>query len=249
MRIRGLLIDLDGTLYVGGEPVEGAKEALAQLENAGIRYLFVTNTTRKSAGEVAAGLEEMDFPSDRELILTPAVAAAGMLAGRSCHPLLPQELLGELGGVEVVEDPPSDFVVVGDIGEEFDYGRLDLAFRHLMEGADLIALQKNRYWQKENGLHLDTGPFVAALEYASGKRATVVGKPETGFFEAALARLGLEAEEVAMVGDDSESDVRGAQLAGIRGVQVETGKYRPGAEGSPDLFLENFAGLPEALGL
>jgi HAD superfamily hydrolase (TIGR01458 family) len=250
MQIKGLLIDLDGTLYVGGEPVEGTKEALARLETVGIRYLYITNTTRKPAGEVAAGLDEMGFPSDRGLIFTPAVAAAGMLADRRCYPLVPQELLEDLGSVEVVGDPPSDFVAVGDMGEEFGYGRLDVAFRHLMDGADLIALQKNRYWQKEDGLHLDAGPFVAALEYASGKRATVVGKPETEFFEAALAKLGLEADEVAMVGDDPESDVQGAQLSGIKGVQVKTGKYRLGAyEGEPDLLLDSFAGLPEALGV
>ena len=84
---------------------------------------------------------------------------------------------------------------------------------------------------------------------ASGVSATVVGKPEESFFRLAVEDLGFEAHEVAMVGDDAEVDVAGAQAAGLRGVQVKTGKYRPGEEGRPDLILESFAGLPEALGI
>jgi HAD superfamily hydrolase (TIGR01458 family) len=118
-----------------------------------------------------------------------------------------------------------------------------------VDGAQLLALQKNRYWRREDGLSLDAGPFVAALEYASGRSATVVGKPEREFFELALRELGLAPHEAAMVGDDAEADVAGAQIAGLKGIQVRTGKYRPGVEGRPDLVLESFAGLPEALGV
>jgi phospholysine phosphohistidine inorganic pyrophosphate phosphatase len=118
-----------------------------------------------------------------------------------------------------------------------------------MDGADLIALQRNRYWRREDGLSLDAGPFVAALEYASRKSATVVGKPEKSFFRLALVDLGLGPREVAMVGDDAEADVAGAQAAGLKGIQVRTGKYRPGAEGAPDLVLGSIGALPEALGV
>jgi HAD superfamily hydrolase (TIGR01458 family) len=117
-----------------------------------------------------------------------------------------------------------------------------------MGGADLIALQRNRYWRTDDGLALDAGPFVAALEYASGKSATVLGKPERGFFQLALDDLGLRAHEVAMAGDDAEADVAGAQASGLQGIQVKTGKYRPGAEGEPDLLLNSIAELPDALG-
>ena len=141
-------------------------------------------------------------------------------------------------------------MLVGNLGEGFTYGRLDAAFRHLVAGAELIALSKNRYWQTAGGgLSLDAGPFVAALEYASGKRSTCVGKPERAFFELALENLGLPAETVAMVGDDPELDIRGAQAAGLRGILVETGRYRPGAE-SPSgqtLSCASVAQLPEAL--
>ena len=117
-----------------------------------------------------------------------------------------------------------------------------------MEGAELVALQKNRYWQDRGGLSLDAGPFVAALEYASGKSAAVVGKPEENFFRIALEDMGLEAHEVAVVGDDAEADVAGAKKAGLSGIQVRTGKWRPGDDaGEADLVLDSVAELPRAL--
>ena len=109
-------------------------------------------------------------------------------------------------------------------------------------------MQKNRYWRAKEGLTLDAGPFVAALEYASGKSATVVGKPEGEFFRLALQDMGLEPGAVAMIGDDAETDVAGAQAAGLRGIQVRTGKYTGGVQGTPDLTLESIAALPGALG-
>ena len=158
-------------------------------------------------------------------------------------------MLEDFGDVTLVQDRP-DYVLVGDLGEGFTYARLDEAFRCLMGGAELLALQKNRYWRTETGLSLDAGPFVAALEYASGKRATILGKPRAEFFRAALEDMGLAADEVAMVGDDPESDVAGARRAGLKGVQVRTGKWSPGTEaGEADLVLDGVADLPTAIGL
>jgi HAD superfamily hydrolase (TIGR01458 family) len=248
MRLKGLLVDLDGTLYVGDEPVEGAREAIDRLESSGLMLRYVTNTTRKPRRQVSEHLHSLGFEVEEAEIFTPARAAAGLIGDKSCFPLVDESLLEDLGGVTLAEDRP-DYVLVGDLGEGFTYDRLNAAFRRLMNGAELIALQKSRYWRTEAGLSLDAGPFVAALEYASGKSATVVGKPEKGFFRLALEDLGLGPHEVAMVGDDAEADVTGAQAAGLRGILVKTGKYRPGEEGDPDLILESLADLPEALGV
>jgi HAD superfamily hydrolase (TIGR01458 family) len=248
MRARGLLVDLDGTLYVGDEPVEGAREAVGRLRASRIAVRYVTNTTRKPRRWVREHLLSLGFDVEETEIFTPARAAAGLIGHRSCFPLVDESLLEDLEGVFLTGDHP-DYVLVGDLGEGFTYDRLNAAFRLLVDGAQLLALQKNRYWRREDGLALDAGPFVAALEYASGQSATIVGKPENSFFRLAVEVLGLEAHEVAMVGDDAEVDVAGAQAAGLRGVQVKTGKYRPGEEGRPDLILESFAGLPEALGI
>ena len=246
MRVRGLLVDLDGTLYVGDEPVEGAREAMGNLKSSGLVLRYVTNTTRKPRREVSAHLRSLGFEVDEAEIFTPAKAAVGLIGEKSCFPLVDESLLEDLARITLTEDRP-DHVLVGDLGEGFTYGRLNAAFRCLMDGAELIALQRNRYWRREDGLVLDAGPFVAALEYATGKGATVVGKPERGFFQLALEDLGLRSHEVAMVGDDAEADVAGAQAAGLKGVQVKTGKYLSGTEGAPDLVVESFAGLPEML--
>lgn len=249
MRLRGLLLDLDGTLYVGDEPVPGAPEAVRRIRASGIAVRYVTNTTRRPRRAVRERLLALGFEAEDAEIFTPARAAAGVIGGGSCLPLVARELLEDLAGVEITERDP-DYVLVGDLGPGFTYERLNAAFRCLVSGADLVALQRNRYWMTAEGLALDAGPFVAALEYASGKSATVVGKPDRAFFELALGDLGLRAGEVAMVGDDPESDVAGARAAGLVGVQVRTGKYRPGAgEGGADLEIESVADLPGALGL
>lgn len=252
MRVEGLLIDLDGTLYTNAGPVEGARGALERLDRAGIPHRFVTNATHVPRRELAVRLAALGIPAEEGRIFTPATAVAGRLrtAGRSCFPLVEPALLEDLEGVEITGDSPG-CVLVGNLGEGFTYGILDAAFRHLMAGAELVALSANRYWQRAGGeLSLDAGPFVAALEYASGRRATRVGKPARTFFELALRNLGLSPEKVAMVGDDPKLDVGGAGAAGLRTVLVETGRYRSGAElpVPPDLVLRSVARLPEALG-
>ena len=241
-------MDLDGTLYVGEEAVDGAREAVDALRASGLAVRYVTNTTRKPRGWVCGRLRSMGFEVEEAEIFTPALAAARRIGPRTCFAVVDDSLLPDLAGLELTDDHP-DCVLVGDLGDKFTYERLNPAFRHLMAGAELLALQKNRFWQSDAGLALDAGPFVAALEYASGKTALVVGKPEPAFFEAALRDLGLEAREVAMVGDDAESDVAGAQRAGLRGIQVRTGKYRPETAGEPDAEIESIASLPEILGL
>lgn len=248
MYVEGLLVDLDGTLYVGEEPIEGAREALERLRTAGIDVRFVTNTTRKPRSAVRSQLISLGFEVREEEVFTPARAAARLIGERTCFPLIADSLREDLGGVNLTRDNP-DFVLVGDIGEDFSYARLNEAFRFLVDGAELLALQKNRYWRTENGISLDAGPFVAALEYASGKTATVVGKPEKSFFRLALEDMGLDGSKVAMVGDDPESDVVGAQSAGLLGFQVKTGKYSPDEQREADLVLESFTDLPVALGL
>jgi HAD superfamily hydrolase (TIGR01458 family) len=240
-------VDLDGTLYVGNEPVEGARDAVRSLRASGLSLRYVTNTTRKPRREVGEHLRSLGFGVEEAEIFTPARAAAGLIGDRSCYPLVDESLIEDLQDIAFDDDSP-DYVLVGDLGDGFTYSRLNTAFRLLADGARLLALQKNRYWRTDEGLSLDAGPFVAALEYASGKSATVVGKPEKDFFRLALEDMGLEPNEAVMVGDDAEADVAGAKAAGLAGVLVKTGKYRPGKEGMPDLILESFARLPEALG-
>ena len=230
-KIRALLVDLDGVLYVEDEPVAGAREAVERLRAAGFALRFVTNTTAHSRERTLDKLDRLGFAVTERELVTPAA-----LAVRHCRErgrrrvalVMNDEVKRDFRELEEAGDAV-DAVVMGDLGEAFGYDVLNRAFRHVMEGAELIALQKNRYWMRADGLSLDVGPFVAAIEYATGREAYVVGKPAPAFFGEVLGDLGVEAGEAAMIGDDVESDIGGAQGAGLAGILVRTGKYREDA--------------------
>lgn len=222
------LLDLDGTLYVGDEALPGAVNAVRILSERRIPRRFLTNTTRMSRHALAERLRRMGFAiGEDEIFTAPRAAAAWMIrAGISrVSLLLPPATHQDFQEFQVTDAGP-DAVVVGDLGESWNYEVLNGAFRHLLAGARLVALQKNRYWKRPDGLSLDAGPFVAALEYAAATEAVVVGKPAAEFFHLAAESMGVSAERVTVVGDDLESDVGGAQDAGMRGVLVRTGKFR-----------------------
>jgi HAD superfamily hydrolase (TIGR01458 family) len=253
-RAGGILFDLDGTVYQEGRAIPGAAEALEALRRRGLPFRFTTNTTRRPRAALAALLREMGIPAQAEEILSAPAAAARWLRDRGIHRaqlLLAEATFEEFSGLEIVDRAP-EAVVVGDLGEGWTFPILNQAFRSLMDGAELLALQRNRYWHTDGGLSLDGGPFVAALEYGSGKTATLVGKPSPAFFEAAARELGLPPERIAVVGDDLESDVAGARAAGMLGVAVRTGKYRPQDEEracqAADVVLDSIAEVPEWVG-
>jgi len=230
-RVRAVLLDLDGVLYVEDEPVAGAGEAVAQLRTW-CTLRFVTNTTARSRSRTLDKLRRLGFDVADDELVTPAA-----LAVRHCRAqghrrvalIMNEEVKQDFAELEEAgAGTGADAVIVGDLGPAFGYDILNHAFRQIMDGAELIALQKNRYWLRADGLSLDVGPFVAALEYATGREAHVVGKPAPGFFDGVLDDLGVPAGEAAMVGDDVESDIGGALAAGLAGILVRTGKYREG---------------------
>ena len=253
--IEGLLLDLSGVVYVQDEAVPGAADALAKLRDGGIPLRLVTNTTMRPRRSILERLERLGIEADPSELLTPATLAARRCeeAGyESVSLVVLDELREDLEGLEEGEGSV-DAVIVGDLGEGWDYEVLNRAFRQLMDGAELIALQKNRYWETAEGLSLDAGPFVSALEYATGREAEVVGKPSNAFFELALSELGVRADRAAMVGDDIEADVGGAMDAGLAGILVRTGKYREdlvrksGIE--PTATVDSIADVPELISI
>ena len=225
---RALLLDLDGVLYVENEPIAGAREAVAALRSAGVDLRFVTNTTTHSRAGTLDKLSRLGFEIEPTELVTPAALAVRHCLERGHRRvalLMLDEVKEDFSDLEEAEEDV-DAVIMGDLGEEYGYEVLNRAFRMVMDGAETIALQKNRFWLRADGLSLDVGPFVAAVEYATGKDAVVMGKPSPAFFELVLGDLGSAASETAMVGDDLESDVGGAMAAGLAGVLVRTGKYR-----------------------
>jgi len=226
--VEALLLDLSGVIYVQDEAVPGAAEALSRFRDDGVPLRLVTNTTMRPRRSILERLERLGIEADPAELLTPATLAARRCAEagyESVSLVVLDDLREDLEGIAEGEGSV-DAVVVGDLGDSWDYAVLNRAFRQVMDGADLIALQRNRYWETADGLSLDAGPFVTAIEYATGREADVVGKPAPSFFELALSDLGVTADRVAMVGDDVEADVGGAIDAGLAGILVRTGKYR-----------------------
>ncbi len=252
--VEGLLLDLSGVIYVQDEAVPGAAEALDRLRAAGIPIRLVTNTTMRPRRSILERLERLGIEADPRELITPASLAARRCAEagyESVSLVVLDELREDLEGLEERGDA-ADAVIVGDLGDRWDYEILNRAFRRLMDGAALIALQRNRYWETSEGLSLDAGPFVAALEYATGREAEVMGKPSAAFFELALGELGVSAKRAAMVGDDVEADVGGAMEAGLAGILVRTGKYREDLVDvsgiKPTVTVDSIADIPGLIG-
>ena len=224
------------------------------MRRGGFALRFVTNTTAHSRARTLDKLSRLGFGVDERELVTPAALAVRHCRDRGHERValvMNDEVKRDFEGLGQSEEAP-DAVIIGDLGPAFGYDVLNRAFRHVMDGAELIALQKNRYWLRADGLSLDVGPFVAAIEYATGAQAHVVGKPASSFFEEILADLGVDASEAAMVGDDVESDIHGAHQAGLAGILVQTGKYREKAVRAsgiePTATVATIAALPALLG-
>jgi HAD superfamily hydrolase (TIGR01458 family) len=254
--LRGILFDLDGVLYNSGQMIQGAVAAVEWVQTNRIPYLFVTNTTSRSRGVLTEKLKAFGFAASEEDIVTPAVAAAQWLRLEKAEDLalfVRPSTAAEFSGLRCLPDNAESgaaYVVVGDLGEHWDYRTLNRAFRllHHNRQAVLIALGMTRYWMTESGISLDVAPFVAALEHAAGRKALVFGKPTAQFFHAAAQRLGLASGQILMIGDDIETDIGGAQAAGLKGALVRTGKFGPkDMESSvkPDNVLDSVADLPQ----
>ena len=254
--MQALLFDLDGVLYQGDRVIDGAAETLQWCERRGIPHLFVTNTSSKPRRALVERLSAMGLSVSTEQIFTPTIAARDYLAANDATPLalfVRAPTREDFEGFEVLDDSAEQgarSVVIGDIGEAWNFAALNRAFRLLMSEPKpaLIALGMSRYAQAKDGLVLDVAPFIKALEHAASCEAVVMGKPANEFFAAAVRKLGTSPPQTVMIGDDIRADVGGAQAAGLAGVLVRTGKFRPlDLEGhiQPDAVLDSVADLPD----
>jgi HAD superfamily hydrolase (TIGR01458 family) len=256
MDVDGLLIDIDGVLSISWEPIDGAVETLGWLREQGIPFRLITNTTTHTREALAGTLRDAGFSVGPTDIVTAVAATAAHLrtnhAGARVFLLSDGDARADLEDVTLVDsDEPADVAVIGGAGDGFTYAALNHIFGLLNDGATLVGMHRNMYWRTAEGLQLDGGAFIAALEEATGSKATICGKPAPAYFEAALGMLDVQATRAAMVGDDVANDVLGAQSIGIIGVLVRTGKFRPADlerdDGVPDHVIDSFADLPALL--
>lgn len=199
-------------------------------------------------------LQEIGLPVEPAEVFSAPTAAVEFLKQRrvgSCYKLLSEDVKLDFAEFEDVDTTP-EWIVIGDIGDRWDYELMSKLFNYVMDGSQVLALHKGRYWLSEGRRKLDIGAFVTGLEYSSGVEAHLVGKPSTEFFQMALASVKCGPNEACMIGDDLINDVHGAQNCGIKGILVKTGKHRQDlvstANVKPDLTLESAANLPDFLG-
>lgn len=262
MSISAYLLDCEGTLYTDDGPIPGAPEAVARIRQARIPVRYVSNTTRRPRAALVERLRGYGYPAEAGHVQTAVLAGASILrnAGiRVVAPFVHPPALADLGEFELVAGTSGrprgaqrpDAVVIGDLGDSWSYEMLNEAFRLVADGAVLLALTRDRWWNRRDGPSLDAGPFVALIENAANVEATTAGKPVEAFWSAALTSLGFGVEHdrrtIAVVGDDVWTDVRGGQLAGFQGWLVKTGKFRPAAlresRVEPDRILDSAAEL------
>ena len=254
--VRGLLLDLDGTLYVGSKAIPGAPDALRRIKAAGYPLRFITNTSTLSRVALCEKLRSLGFEAEPEDIFSSPWAARRhleSLGGASCALLLAGDARREFAGLPETEIEQADCLVLGDFEAAWNHALLNRLFNRMRQGAQLIALHKNRFWQTEAGLCMDIGGLVAALEYCSGQPALVLGKPSPDFFLSAVRDLGLNPGETAILGDDIDSDIGGGQAAGLVGLLARTGKYRKdyarASQVKPDAVLDSARAMPDWLGI
>ena len=252
---RGILFDLDGVFYVSNQAIDGGQKLIDSLRNKSIPFRFLTNTTTKTRGQLTQELNSRGLIVREKEIISAGQAGVTHLrkcGSPPCYLLISDELKEDYSEFDCSDQKP-EYVVVGDRGHDWIYDDMNEAFRCMMDGAELLALHKGKYFQVRDGLDLDIGAIVTGLEYATGKQAITLGKPNKEFFKAALDDIGCSSTDVIMVGDDLINDIGGAQRTGMKGVLVRTGKFRKSdlshSDVKPDFIIESINELEDILSL
>jgi 3-hydroxyisobutyrate dehydrogenase/2-hydroxy-3-oxopropionate reductase len=256
----GLIIDLDGVVWRGDDPIPGTAEAIAAVRGRGIRVMFVTNEPRRSRAALAGRLTEIGIPATVADVRTSAAVAArvaGSLAGLMDRralvvgpPALRDEIKGAGFQVVACEQAREAGIVVVGGHAGFDYRELRAAAVAVQGGARLIATGRDATFPTPDGPWPATGAILAAIETAGGMPAVVVGKPERIMFDVAREAL-AGCVRIGVIGDHLTSDIEGARRAGLDAILVLTGAASQAdlerAPVPPDLVLDSLAALPEAI--
>ena len=270
MAIGGVLFDIDGVLVTSWEPIDGAAETLRVLADQQIARTYLTNTTTKTRAQIAELLTKagMDVSSDE--VLTAAVLTADYVRNRypdaKCFLVNSGQIAEDMPGIDIVyahdvvdSNPETpDVILLGGAGSEYDHVTLSRVYDWMAHGVPVVAMHRSTSWDTTGGLRVDTGMYLIGMEETSGRKATAVGKPAPEGFLAAAGRLGVDPDEMCVVGDDLNNDVLAGQVVGMTGVLVRTGKFRQDTLDrwaadefamQPNHVIDSVAGLPGLLGL
>lgn len=271
MAIGGVLFDIDGVLVTSWQPIPGAAEALRTLSDNQIARSYLTNTTTRTRRQIADLLTAAGMAVAPDEVVTSAQLTADYVRDRypdaRCFLVNSGDIAEDMAGVDIVysheftgpaapETP--DVVLLGGAGPEYTHLTLSWVYDWMAQGVPVVAMHRSTAWTTTDGLRVDTGMYLIGMEETSGRKATAVGKPAPQGFLAAANRLGVDPEEMYMVGDDLNNDVLAGQVVGMTGVLVRTGKFRQATLDrwatdefamQPNHVIDSVAGLPELLGL
>lgn len=270
MAIGGVLFDIDGVLVTSWKPIDGAADTLRVLADHQIARTYLTNTTTKTRAQIAELLTDAGMEVAADEVITAAVLTADYVRdrypGAKCFLVNSGQIAEDMRGVDVIypsevtganSDTP-DVVLLGGAGSEYDHVTLSRVYDWMARGVPVVAMHRSTAWNTTEGLRIDTGMYLIGMEQTSGRKATAVGKPAPEGFLAAAGRLGVDPEEMYVVGDDLNNDVLAGQVVGMAGVLVRTGKFRQDTLDrwaadefamQPNYVIDSVADLPELLGL
>lgn len=268
MAIGGVLFDIDGVLVTSWKPIPGAAEALAVLADHQIARSYLTNTTTRTRVQIADALSEAGIDVRPDEVITAAALTADYVRANfpdaRCFLVNSGQITDDMPGIDIVNagdyeggaDP--DVILLGGAGPEYSHRTLSRVYEWMTQGVPVVAMHRSTAWTTTDGLRIDTGMYLIGMEETSGRKATAVGKPAPAGFLASAARLGVDPDEMYMVGDDLNNDVLAAQVVGMIGVLVRTGKFRQDTLDrwaadefamQPSHVIDSVADLPELLGL
>jgi HAD superfamily hydrolase (TIGR01450 family) len=271
MAIGGVLFDIDGVLVTSWQPIDGAAQTLRVLAENQIACSYLTNTTTRTRAQIADLLTAAGMDVAADEVITAAALTAEYVRdrypGARCFLVNSGQIGEDMPGVDVVysgdftgpaaPDTP-DVVLLGGAGPEYNHLTLSWVYDWMAQGVPVVAMHRSTAWNTTDGLRVDTGMYLSGMEETSGRKATAVGKPAPEGFLAAANRLGVDPEEMYMIGDDLNNDVLAAQVVGMAGVLVRTGKFRQSTLDrwaadefamQPNYVIDSVADLPELLEL
>jgi HAD superfamily hydrolase (TIGR01450 family) len=220
--LSSVVLDVDGVIWIGGAPAQGAIAFLDSLGRENIPFCLLTNDCSVSKAYRHRSLTQASLILKAEQLVTATEVAREWLIDAAVRTIMylgtPAALIDLTEGLSVRESAPVDAVVVGDLFTHFDRGTLDRAAKAVSDGATLVAMQRNPRWSDGTDWHVDNGFWVAGLEYVTGQQAVVTGKPHNTAYQSALSRLGLTTDDPSgtlFVSDDMTADLKGAKDVGL----------------------------------
>ncbi len=248
------IFDLDGTVYLDNTLISGAEKLFLELNSRNIPYCFVTNTTSQTVEQIHKRILAAGLIVDLEKIITPVSVVKSYLREkkiRKIQIIQCEAIHTEFSEFDISNQPEA--IILADDGNGIDYDSINKAFQFALNGAEILTLQQNKFYAKNGKLIADLGFYVAGFEYILETKIKNFGKPSKQMLSYAQNCLHvLNKKNIALIGDDIEFDVLGAQNFGFKGILVKTGKYRAeivsNYKEKPDFIIESIADIIRTIG-